>query len=59
MLEDDLLGRDLDNALPVHFVTHTGNERVAGIVGNNDLWLGRAKARPYHPEYVPLNWRGW
>lgn len=24
-----------------------------------DLWLGPAPARPYHPAYVPHNWRGW
>ncbi len=23
------------------------------------LWLGPAKFRPYHPIYVPFNWRGW
>jgi predicted dehydrogenase len=24
-----------------------------------DLWLGPAPFRPYHPAYVPFNWRGW
>lgn len=24
-----------------------------------DLWLGPAPYRPYHPAYVPYNWRGW
>ncbi len=24
-----------------------------------DLWLGTAPQRPYHPAYVPFNWRGW
>ncbi|MCS7303619.1 MAG: Gfo/Idh/MocA family oxidoreductase [Thermoguttaceae bacterium] len=24
-----------------------------------DLWLGPAPYRPYHPAYVPGNWRGW
>jgi predicted dehydrogenase len=24
-----------------------------------DLWLGPAPARPYHPAYVPFNWRGF
>jgi predicted dehydrogenase len=24
-----------------------------------DLWLGPAPERPYHPAYVPFNWRGW
>jgi predicted dehydrogenase len=24
-----------------------------------DLWLGPAKTRPYHPDYVPFRWRGW
>jgi predicted dehydrogenase len=24
-----------------------------------DLWLGPAPWRPYHPAYVPFNWRGW
>ena len=24
-----------------------------------DLWLGPAPFRPYHPTYVPANWRGW
>jgi predicted dehydrogenase len=24
-----------------------------------DLWLGPAKARPYHPAYHPAKWRAW
>jgi predicted dehydrogenase len=24
-----------------------------------DLWLGPARARPYHPCYLPANWRKW
>ncbi len=24
-----------------------------------DLWLGTAPKRPYHPSYLPFNWRGW
>jgi len=24
-----------------------------------DLWLGPAPNRPYHPCYLPANWRGW
>lgn len=24
-----------------------------------DLWLGPAPLRPYHPCYLPFNWRGW
>jgi predicted dehydrogenase len=24
-----------------------------------DLWLGTAPERPYHPAYIPFNWRGW
>ena len=24
-----------------------------------DLWLGPAPCRPYHPCYLPFNWRGW
>ncbi len=24
-----------------------------------DLWLGPAPERPYHPCYLPHNWRGW
>ena len=24
-----------------------------------DLWLGPAAYRPYHPAYVPFNWRFW
>ncbi len=24
-----------------------------------DLWLGPARERPYHPAYVPFNWRGF
>jgi len=24
-----------------------------------DLWLGPAPVRPYHPCYLPFNWRGW
>jgi len=23
------------------------------------LWLGGAPDRPYHPSYLPFNWRGW
>ena len=26
---------------------------------NWDLWLGPSPERPYHPAYVPGNWRGW
>jgi predicted dehydrogenase len=26
---------------------------------NWDLWLGPVAERPYHPEYVPFNWRHW
>jgi hypothetical protein len=26
---------------------------------NWDLWLGTAPERPYHPAYLPFNWRGW
>ena len=24
-----------------------------------DLWLGPVAARPYHPAYAPVSWRGW
>ena len=24
-----------------------------------NLWLGPANARPYHPKYLPIKWRGW
>ncbi|MHC4362772.1 MAG: Gfo/Idh/MocA family protein [Planctomycetota bacterium] len=24
-----------------------------------DLWLGPAPLRPYHPSYLPFNWRAW
>ena len=24
-----------------------------------DLWQGAAPERPYHPSYLPFNWRGW
>src|SRR5271168_3576711 len=24
-----------------------------------DLWLGPVQARPYHPAYAPVSWRGW
>jgi predicted dehydrogenase len=24
-----------------------------------DLWLGPVPYRPYHPAYMPANWRGW
>jgi len=24
-----------------------------------DLWLGPAPERPYHPDYLPANWRRW
>jgi predicted dehydrogenase len=24
-----------------------------------DLWLGPAPERPYHPTYLPMNWRKW
>lgn len=26
---------------------------------NWDAWVGPAKMRPYHPEYLPGNWRKW
>ena len=26
---------------------------------NWDLWLGPVAERPYHPDYVPFNWRNW
>lgn len=26
---------------------------------NYDVWLGPAAYRPYHPEYLPFNWRRW
>ena len=26
---------------------------------NWDLWLGPAPYRPYHPAYLPFNWRAW
>lgn len=26
---------------------------------NWDLWLGPAPFRPYHPAYLPFNWRAW
>lgn len=26
---------------------------------NWDLWVGPSAYRPYAPEYVPFNWRGW
>jgi len=26
---------------------------------NWDLWVGPSPMRPYHPAYVPFNWRGW
>jgi len=26
---------------------------------NWDLWLGPAKFREYHPDYLPFKWRGW
>jgi predicted dehydrogenase len=26
---------------------------------NWDVWLGPAPPRPYHPAYLPFNWRGW
>jgi len=29
----------------------------AGLDWN--LWLGNAKERPYHPMYVPVQWRSW
>jgi predicted dehydrogenase len=41
-----------------------GIERPAGTPAvpdtlDWDLWLGPAPERPYHPCYVPFNWRGW
>ena len=24
-----------------------------------NMWLGPAKMRPYHPDYLPRSWRGW
>jgi predicted dehydrogenase len=45
-------------------VARTGGDRPketppvpAGL--DYDLWLGPAPERPYHPAYVPFNWRGW
>ena len=26
---------------------------------NYDLWIGPVEYRPYHPTYVPFNWRHW
>jgi len=26
---------------------------------NWDLWVGPSPMRPYHPAYLPFNWRGW
>ena len=26
---------------------------------NWDLWVGPSKYRPYHPDYMPFNWRAW
>jgi len=26
---------------------------------NWDLWVGPSKYRPYHPNYMPFNWRAW
>ncbi|HSH95929.1 MAG TPA: gfo/Idh/MocA family oxidoreductase, partial [Roseimicrobium sp.] len=26
---------------------------------NYEMWLGPAQYRPYHPEYLPFNWRRW
>jgi hypothetical protein len=26
---------------------------------NWDLWVGPSPYRPYHPDYVPFNWRAW
>jgi predicted dehydrogenase len=43
---------------------HSGGDRPkdmppvpAGL--HYDLWLGPAPDRPYHPAYIPFNWRGW
>jgi predicted dehydrogenase len=41
-----------------------GIERPSEVVPvpdtlNWDLWLGPAPHRPYHPVYVPHDWRGW
>jgi predicted dehydrogenase len=43
---------------------HSGGDRPketppvpAGL--HYDLWLGPAPYRPYHPNYIPFNWRGW
>ncbi|MGQ9592167.1 MAG: Gfo/Idh/MocA family protein [Planctomycetota bacterium] len=41
-----------------------GGERPAEVVPvpehiHFDLWLGPAPERPYHPTYLPANWRRW
>ncbi len=43
---------------------YTGKERPSDTPPvpaslNWDLWLGPAPERPYHPAYVPHQWRGW
>ena len=43
---------------PQGIPTPSGDHRVPKEL-DWDLWLGPSAFIPYHPAYVPFNWRGW
>jgi predicted dehydrogenase len=61
----------IGNVREVHGWSHTGGDWSSGFTARPketppvpaildwDLWLGPMPQRPYHPAYVPYNWRGW
>ncbi len=43
---------------PQGIATPKGGSQVPDTL-DWDLWLGPAKFRDYHPDYLPFKWRGW
>ena len=43
---------------PQGVATPAGDHKVPDTL-DWDLWLGPAKFRNYHPDYLPFKWRGW